>query len=69
MRFSIGALDFELSTKRSKLDKQLKEVYQGDIGNRVDTIRFYRNNTRNTLREAIAYCNENIFIPEHKVGS
>ena len=69
MRFSIGSIDFEISARRWKIVRELKNIYNGDIQNRVATIRHHREMTGSDLRDAIIFCNENVFEPEDRVKS
>jgi len=69
MKFSIGPIDFEISTGRNKINREVKAVYNDNINNRVSAIRRYRELTQVGLREAIIYCNENIFKDEDRVFS
>lgn len=69
MKFSIGAIDFEISARRSKIQKEVAAVYAKNINNRVEAIKCYRSLTQAHLRDAIIYCNENIFSYEDRVKS
>lgn len=68
MKFCIGPIDFELSAKFNSIRNQLKECYNNDVANRAATVKLYRQLTKAPLLDAIDYCNEHVFNPEHRTA-
>lgn len=68
MKFCIGPIDFELSVRFSSTRSKLKECYNNSLANRVATIKLYRQLTGASLIDAVDYCNEHVFNPEHRTS-